>query len=586
MPWWLAALCRPCQHARVAEATGSGGGAALVRADAMVRAPALYRIPFSLAALGLLLIAMQAGRPVAGLALLFALLFGSASIAWRSFAQRHAPALALRAQGDRALRGGAYDEARTLYERALSLVQRDLPASSPEVLLNCYSLATVSSMLHDRAQADEYLRRLLDGLEGRVPASWRAQLAWLLRRVAQQHSHAGHHARAVELCETALELVGPAPGADDTTVRSIVDDIAWIHHHAGEYACAERLFREALSIHEQFRDAALEAATAPQRGSATSASPYRVPGPQAQPTTGGLDRAVAFSLLGLGWTLFERARFEEARSCFERAKVVANLGGTATSTTSNNNPTGAGATRLDIEILRGAAAIEVSLGEYDRAANSYDAAWALVDENSGTQYAALCIDRGWLARSRGDYDAADAAYALAADAIASGDNSAAIACALHESIAELRRRQGRLREGAKEIQRAATLAGECLGAEHPRVASIEAVASRIHTARGDLGEAEQCARRCLAVLRVTFPAEHPRFAEGWLALGEMHLSRSQFGAAHEAFSRALALREQTLGERHPELGEVIDGLVAVLRATSREAEADALAQRRAGAAAA
>ncbi len=568
----------------MAEATtGTGGTTALVRGDALVRAPALYRIPFSLAALGLLMIAMQAGRPVAGLALLFALLFGSASIAWRSFAQRHAPALALRAQGDRALRGGAYDEARTLYERALSLVQRDLPASSPEVLLNCYSLATVSSMLHDREQADTYLRRLLDGLEGRVPASWRAQLAWLLRRVAQQHSHAGRHARAIELCETALELVGPAPGADDTTVRSIVDDIAWIHHHAGEYACAERLFREALSIHEQFRDAAIEAATAPLRGSTNAASPYRVPGPQSQPTTGGLDRAVAFSLLGLGWTLFERARFEEARNCFERAKVVANVGSSASSVAAM---TAAGGTRLDVEILRGAAAIEVTLGEYARAAASYDAAWALVDPSMGTQYAALCIDRGWLARSRSDYEAADAAYTAAAAAIDGAERASAIACALHESIAELRRRQGRLRDAAREIQRAAGLAAECLGPEHPRVASIEAVASRIHTARGDLTEAERAARQCLAILRVSFAADHPRFAEGWLALGEMHLQRTQFGAAHEAFSTALALREQNLGARHPELGEVIDGLVAVLRATSREAEAEALEQRRADPAAA
>jgi tetratricopeptide (TPR) repeat protein len=542
-----------CHHGRVAESgNGDGGSAALVRADPMmIRAPALYRIPFSLAALGLLLIAMQAGRPVAGLALLFALLFGSASIAWRSFSQRHAPALALRAQGDKALRGGAYDEARSHYERALSLVQRDLPASSPEVLLNCYSLATVSSMLHDRQQADDYLRRLLDGLDGRVPASWRAQLAWLLRRVAQQHSHAGQHARAIELCETALELVGPAPGADDTTVRSIVDDIAWVHHHAGEYACAERLFRESLSIHEQFRDAAIEAVAAPGRGSTSAASPYRVPGPQTQPTTGGLDRAVAFSLLGLG-----------------------------------------GATLLDVEILRGAAAIEVSLGDYERAARSYDAAAALVgagaggEPSAGTQYAALCVDRGWLARSRGDYDAADEHYQRAAAAIESSESSGAIACALHESIAELRRRQGRLRDAAREIGKAATLAAACLGAEHPRVASIEAVASRIHSARGDLTEAEKCARRCLTVLRVTFPPDHPRFAEGWLALGEMHLQRSQFGAAHESFSRALALREQTLGARHPELGEVIDGLVAVLRATSREAEAEELLRRRSDSAAA
>lgn len=571
-----------------------GGSAALVRVHvtgdrAMTRAPALYRIPFSLAAVGLLMIAMQAGRPIAGLGLLFALLLGSATIACRSFAHRHAPALALRAQADRALRGGSYEEARTLYERALSLVQRDMPMGSPEVLLNCYSLATVSSMLHDRERADDYLRRLLDGLEGRVPPSWRAQLAWLLRRVAQQHSQAGQHARAIELCEAALELVGSAPGADDTTVRSLVDDLAWMHHHAGEYSCAERLFREALSIHEQYRDAAIEAVATPLRGSASAASPYRVPGPQSSPTTGGLDRAVAFSLLGLGWTLFERARFDEARTCFDRARVVANIGPDLPMGERPSPDAGAIAgttSRLDVEILRGSAAIDVSLGEYTRAAETYDAAWALVDRGAGTQYAALCIDRGWLARSRGDYEGAETAYTAALEILGPHESNSAIACALHESMAELRRRQGRLRDALREIERALELGQSCLGPEHPRAASIHAVASRIHSARGDVTDAEQCARRALTILRVAFPAEHPRFAEGWLALGEMHRAREQFGAAHEAFSRALALREQTLGKTHPELGEVIDGLVAVLRATGREADAEALERRRAAAAAA
>lgn len=565
-----------CHHDEVGESTRSlEGTSSLAPVDGAARPPALYRIPFSLAAVGLLLIAMQAGKPIAGLALLFTLLFASASVAWRSFAQRHAPALALRGQADRALRSGAYKDARTLYERALALVQRDLPAGSPEVLLNCYSLATVHSMLHDRARADEYLQRLLDGLDGRVPASWRAQLAWLLRRVAHQHSLEGQHGRAIALCRIALELVGSAPGADDTTVRSIVDDIAWIHHHAGEYGEAERLFREALAIHEQFRDAALEVAQGPTRGTASADSPYRVPGPAVAPTTGGLDRAVAYSFLGLGWTLFERARYDEARACFERASMVANV------VEGHGERGGArGSAQLGVEILRGRGAIEVTLGHYDAAREHYAQAQQLA-RPGGTQVAALSIDLGWLARSTGDHDAADAAYAAAAEAIEAGvEGSTTIACALHEALAELRRRQGRLKEALKEVTRATTLAQQCLGDEHPRVAAIEAVASRIHTARGDFPEAERCARRCLAVLRASCPPDHPRFADGWLALGEMHLGRGQFGPAHEAFNAALRVREDTLGGTHPELGEVLDGLATVLRATGREAEAAAIDARR------
>ncbi|HWB79676.1 MAG TPA: tetratricopeptide repeat protein, partial [Nannocystaceae bacterium] len=550
------------------------GTQSLVRVDA-ARPPALYRIPFSLAAAGIVLIALQAGKPVIGLALLFTVMFTTASVAWRSFARRHAPALALRAQADKALRSGSYGEARSLYERALALVQRDLPTGSPEVLLNCYSLATVHSMLHDRVRADEYLQRLLRGLEDRVPASWRGQLAWLLRRVAHQHSLAGDHARAIDLCERALELVGPAPGADDTTVRSVVDDVAWIHHHAGQYATAEYMFREALAIHEQFRDAALEVAQRPVRGTSHADSPYRVPGPAVAPTTGGLDRAVAYSLLGLGWTLFERARYDEARACFERARLVANLAGRPTEGRTRG-------TSLHVEILRGRGAIEVALGHYDEARQLYDDARQLAEGSEGsTQRAALAIDLGWLARCAGHNEEADAAYTSAAAALSGGEESTGtIACALHESLAELRRRQGRLREAAKEIQRAASLAEQCLGPEHPRVASIEAIASRIHTARSDWAEAERCGRRCLAILRAGLGADHPRCAEGWVALGELHLARAQHGAAEHAFSEAMRLREAAFGPAHPELAEVFDGMIAVFRASGRDHDADALNERR------
>ncbi|MBC8074250.1 MAG: hypothetical protein IAG13_38375, partial [Deltaproteobacteria bacterium] len=92
--------------------TDVDGTQAMVRIDPVVRPPALYRIPFSLAAAGILLIAMQAGKPVIGLVLLFTVMFTTASVAWRSFSRRHAPALALRAQADRALRVGSYGEAR------------------------------------------------------------------------------------------------------------------------------------------------------------------------------------------------------------------------------------------------------------------------------------------------------------------------------------------------------------------------------------------------------------------------------------------------------------------------------------------
>ena len=555
---------------------------ALVPVHAPSRAPALLRIPLTLTLLGLFLISVQAGKPILGFAVMLTALLSTATLAWKSLSRRYAPALLLRDQGDANLLQGRYVEARDLYERSLAIVQRELPPAAPEVLLNYYSLAAVNSMLHDHERADRYLYKLLDGLDHRVPAPWTGHVAWLLRRVAHHHCLAGRHGQAIDLCERAIELVGDAPGADDNTVRSLVDDLAWIHHHAGDYVTAERLFRDALALHEQFRDAAIDAARSPIRRPSGSESPYRVPGPIAAPTTGGLDRAVAYSLLGLGWTVYERGRYDEARAQFDRANMtVATLPPTfpielrraSDGSPSNGEPRSTSG--LAVEILRGRAAVDMTLGDYDAAAGLYAEARARVEEDETlVQSAALAIDLGWLARCRERFDEAEASYRLAQQAVERrSEGMATIACALHEGLAELRRRQGRHRDAHRHIQRAMALAGECLGGEHPRVAAILAIASRIHTARSEFADAEQCARHCLQLLRASLGRNHPRLADGHVALGEVHLARGQYGAAEQAFAQAQELREAMLGAHHPELVEILDGTSAVLRATAREEEA-------------
>ena len=190
------------------------------------------------------------------------------------------------------------------------------------------------------------------------------------------------------------------------------------------------------------------------------------------------------------------------------------------------------------------------------------------------QSAALAIDLGWLARCRERFEDAERVYEKVDSSLSRReDGVSAIACALHESLAELRRRQGRYKAAHREIQRATALADKCLGLEHPRRAAILAIASRIHTARSEYTHAERCARKCLQVLRAALGRNHPRLADGYVALGEVQLGRGQFGAAEQAFSRALQLRESMLGTEHPELVEVLEGRVAVLKATSRDEEA-------------
>lgn len=551
---------------------------ALVPVAERSRPAALYRIPVTLMLLGLFTMALQAGQPLLGLAMLMTAVTTTLGFAWRAGNRQGTEVSKLRSEGDARLADGRYGEARALYERSLALAERELPPAAPEVLLNYYSLAAVSSMMHDHARAGRYLEELMQGLGDRVPAPWSGHVAWLMRRVAHHHSQQGEHAEADRLCRRALDLVGDAPGADDNPVRSLLDDLAWIQHHAGQYVEAERLFREVLAIHEQFRDLTLELAQRPRRGRARAARPIasraRPPSPPRgarprgglQPAGPGLDDLRARSLRRGSPLLRSRGA--------DRPAPVHGRG--------RGRPQ-RGAPRAVGGGLEGRAAVAVTLGDYGLAEACYQEAQRqlVVETDEVSQRVALLVDMGWLARCRERYEQAEALGSEAQALVEQGGGMPSVASALHESLAELRRRQGRAREGQRHIEIALSTAERCLGAEHPRVASILAVAARLHVARSELHEAERLARRSLSLVETSLGAEHPRSAEAYLALGEVQLARGQVGAAERSTSLALARRQRALGPEHPELGEILDAQVAVLRASAREDEVGPLLERRA-----
>ncbi|MEM6292638.1 MAG: tetratricopeptide repeat protein [Myxococcota bacterium] len=525
------------------------------------RPPALYRIPITLSLLGLFMIAIQAGQPLVGFASMMAVLATATALSLRTMSRRYAPAAILRDQGDAKMANGRHLEARAFYERALAIVQRELPPSSPEVLLCTYNLAVVSSIIGDHERAANCLDVLLQGLGGRVPGPWSGRIAWLLRRVSRHHSLHGRHPLAIEACETAIGLVGDAPGADDCTVRSLVNDLGWAHHRAGDLSAAREHFAEALSIHEQYRDIAIALAT-PQRGRHdVERSPYRAPSPTAASTSGGLDRAVAHSLVGLGWTALEQGRLAESDAAFGRALLMSNGSSRAEDVS------------LRSESLRGRAAVAFERGAYLDAERGYRRAAEALRPDAQRQAIALLLDRAWLACARGEDPRAEGLLVEAERRLQSKASLASLRGALHVTWAELKRRQCDFKAAHRHAQRAVLLTTEAL-AEHPRRASVLAVAARIHTARSEHAAAERCARAALQILRTRGLGEfHPRFSEVYLALAELQVARGHWGAAEREFELALSEREARVGPEHPALDEVLEGLAGVYEATQRTREA-------------
>lgn len=533
------------------------------------RAPALYRIPITLSLLGLFMIAIQAGQPLVGFASMMAVLATAAALSLRSMARRYAPAAILRDQGDAKMANGRYREARGFYERALAIVQRELSPSAPEVLSSNYNLAVVCSLLGDHQQAAVCLDALLFGLGGRVPSAWAGRVAWLLRRVARYHSLRGNHDGAREACSLAIQLVGDAPGADDCTVRSLLNDLAWAQLRAGELTAAEDTFRAALAIHEQYRDIAISIASPSSAGDRGQRSPYRAPSPTETTTSGGLDRAVAHSLIGLGWTLFEQGRFAEADAAFGRAQMLSSVSGRSEDAS------------LRAEALRGRGSVAFEAGNAAEAERLYRRASATPMSAEAPQAVSLLLDRAWLACLCNEGPRAQGLLVEAERRLRTLPGQLSLVGSLHMVWAELERRRCNFKEAHKHAQRSVVLASDVL-VEHPRRASVLTLASRVHIARSEFAAAERQVRRARHLLRSrNIPQSHPRFAEVMVALGELQVARGQWGAAEASFREALEHREARLGVDHPWLDEVLEGLLGVYQATGRPADATAIEQRRA-----
>ncbi len=402
-----------------------------------------HQTPVRITLLGLLAVSMQLGQPGLAFTFMVATLASVVATLWTRAPGAHHPVAVLRQQGDVALRGGQYVQAKLLYERALSAARRHYASDAYDVLINIYQLALTHSMLGEHDDAEHHMQALVVHTHGKVPQAWRGHLAWALRRAARHACTHGHHARARRLCELALGQVGEAPGADNLTVRSLLDDYAWVHHHAGNYPFAQTLFEQALALHDQLRDIANEALR-PHANRATLT--YRTTPTGGCISTGGLDRAVAHSLLGLAWNTFEQGDFARARRSFARGCAVLEDGLSVDGMTNH---------RLRVELLRGQGAIATTLGAYREAHLLYAEARTYLHAPNDVPHVALQLDEGWLARCEGYLDDAERIYQGVHERLATLQTpSPILRAALLHNQADLCRRQGRADEGHMVAQQA------------------------------------------------------------------------------------------------------------------------------------
>jgi eukaryotic-like serine/threonine-protein kinase len=149
-----------------------------------------------------------------------------------------------------------------------------------------------------------------------------------------------------------------------------------------------------------------------------------------------------------------------------------------------------------------------------------------------------------------------------------------VAVYLHD-FANTLRDLGRHEEARKAYERTLELYGTALGQDHPHVADVRLDIAVLHTLRGALDTASGILEELLRRNVETLGKDHPLIGRAYIELASVGWQRGTLGRAHEHAMRGIAIYERGHGKGHVNLAAAYSQLGAI--AFRRGAHEDALA---------
>ncbi len=146
------------------------------------------------------------------------------------------------------------------------------------------------------------------------------------------------------------------------------------------------------------------------------------------------------------------------------------------------------------------------------------------------------------------------------------------------ALSEVYEASGDFTRAERPAEQAVEILMGVLGSGSDEFAAVEAILGRIYVKSGRLAQAEQLLKRCVAV-STAHGNEDFWSADDQQFLGELYLAKQDYAAAEPLLARAIKIKETALGPRHPSLAEPLKSYAKLLRATGRDAEAEAAEHR-------
>ncbi len=430
-------------------------------------------------------------------------------------------------ESSRLSRGGKYDEALPLAERALGLREKALGSEHPDVATSFNSLAILYHDKGDYAKAEPLYQRALDmrektlGQEHLSVADSLNDLGLLYERTGNYEKADSHYRRSLAIREKSL-------GQEHLQFTFSLNNLANLLRRKGEYAEAEQLHQRALGIREKML------------------------GPE--------DQWVARSLDNLAAVYGSKGDYAKAEPLILRALAIHEK---------TLEPE-----HLDImRSLNNLARLYIEKGDYTNAEPLQQRVLAIREKKLGPEHPDVALSLNNLAniyRGKGDYEKAEQFYqrALLIREKKFGRENHEVAASL-DSLATNYNVKGDYAQAEPIYQRALLIREKKLGPEHPDVAITLCNFGVNYFRRGDYVQSEQFYRRALAIFEKKLGAEYPLTANILNNLAVLYNNKGDYEQAEQFYRRALAIYEKTLGAEHPNIAYSLNGL-----SRSHEAKGD------------
>jgi eukaryotic-like serine/threonine-protein kinase len=360
--------------------------------------------------------------------------------------------------------------------------------------------------------------------------------AELLNTISTIYTHLGLYDAALPLAEEALKVVRSKGGSEED-LGSMLNQLAIIRHHQGNFAEAEAMYRRVLDI--------------------------------LRSSLGPSDPKIAKGLNDLGALLLEMGRYDESEDLLRQSLALRRT------LFPRDHPQMS-------ESLNNLAAVLVKQGRLSEAETLFREVLRLrqqLHKNPHPELGLAFHNLGWALSEQRKYREAKEYYRLGLQqdrAVYDQDHPSAASTLnnLANTCIEL----GQYDEATAAAQEAVAIYRRTFGENHRRTAQGYFTLAKIFLLQGNLPQAEALASKALDIRRVSLQASHPDIAYSLSQLGDILEERGNFASAESFHRQSLEIRKQNWKKDHPGMVNGLERLGLFLLRQDRSNEAEPLFQ--------